>query len=100
MRDFFFFNDPSLCARWIHFSGKQKRKKYMSSSVDQTPSPVRAVRQFEADEAMARKLQQEQEDELRAREAQALIDEEAEFDRVTRSVDEQRDFRLAQRLQD
>ena len=71
-----------------------------AAQVGQTPSPVRAVRQFEADEAIARKLQQEYEDEQRAIEAQTLINEEAEFDRVTRAVDEQRDYRLAQRLQD
>lgn len=67
---------------------------------DQTPSPVRAVRQFEADEEAAKKLQQLYDDENHAAEVQELIDTDAEFDRVTRAADEAKSEKLAQRLQD
>lgn len=70
------------------------------SQVDQTPSPVRAVRQFEADEEAARKLQQMYDDETHAQETQEQIDIDAEFDRVTRAADEAKGEKLARRLQD
>lgn len=68
--------------------------------MDQTPSPIRAVRQFEADEAAARQLQQLYDDEAHAAERQEQLDIDAEFDQVTRAADEARSLKLAQRLQD
>lgn len=70
------------------------------SAPDETPSPVRAVRQFEADEEAAKKLQQLYDDENQAAETQEQIDTDAEFDRVTRAQDDAKSAKLAERLQD
>lgn len=60
----------------------------MSAAV--TPSPVRAVRRFEADEAAARKLQQLYDDEVTAVHAQESATMEDEFDAATLRYQEER----------
>lgn len=66
----------------------------------QTPSPVKAVQQYEADEAIAKKLQQEYDDAAQAQETQELLELDDEFDRVTQQVNEAKSEKLAQKLQD
>ena len=67
---------------------------------DATPSPVRQVRQFEADEAAATRLQQEYDDEARAAQMEEIDRIDAEFDDATRRADNERNERAVQRLQD
>jgi hypothetical protein len=66
----------------------------------ETPSPVRQVRQFEADTAAAEKLQQEFDDEARAAQFEEVERIDAEFDEATRRADEERNQKALQRLQD
>eukprot|EP00672_Neobodo_designis_P020763 CAMPEP_0174852232 /NCGR_PEP_ID=MMETSP1114-20130205/25258_1 /TAXON_ID=312471 /ORGANISM="Neobodo designis, Strain CCAP 1951/1" /LENGTH=72 /DNA_ID=CAMNT_0016086813 /DNA_START=27 /DNA_END=245 /DNA_ORIENTATION=+ len=66
----------------------------------ETPSPVRQVRQFEADEAAAEKLQQEFDDEARAAHLEEVERIDAEFDEATRRVDEERNQKALERLRD
>ena len=62
----------------------------MSSSVAETPSPVRQVRQYEKDMEIAKKLQQMYEDEQRAVEMEEEIKVEDEFEAATQKFHEQR----------
>ncbi len=59
-----------------------------ADQLEQTPSPVRAVRQFEADELLAKQLQQTYEDEAKAAELEEELDLADEFDAVTRATDD------------
>ena len=67
---------------------------------DVTPSPVRQVRQFEADEVAATKLQQEFDDEANAAHLAEVDRIEDEFDRATRLADEERNARALRRMAD
>jgi hypothetical protein len=66
----------------------------------ETPSPVRQVRQFEADAAAAEKLQQEFDDEHRAAHLEEVERIDAEFDEATRRADEERSRKALERMQD
>lgn len=60
-----------------------------TSSCDQTPSPVRQVRQYEKDMEIAKKLQQMYEDEQKAIELEEEIKVEDEFESATQKFNEE-----------
>lgn len=55
-----------------------------------TPSPVKQVREFERDQALAAKLQQEFDDEAHAVRMEEVAQIEDEFDAATRRADDER----------
>lgn len=65
---------------------------------DATPSPVKAVRQFEEDEAIARRMQQAFDDEVHAERAQQIAHIEDEFDAATERFNEERNQRTLMRM--
>ena len=69
------------------------------SATNDTPSPVRQVRQYEKDMEIAKKLQQMYEDEQRAVEMEEEIKVEDEFDAATRRFHEEQDKEALSKMQ-
>ena len=63
-----------------------------------TPTPVKAVQQYEADEALAKKLQQEYEDENKAEQMQEEVNLEDEFNAATDRLHQQESERYLRRV--
>lgn len=70
----------------------------MSAPQAETPSPARQVAQYEADEAMARRMQQAYDDEIAAARVQANLNIEDEFAAATNARNEQLSERVMKRM--
>lgn len=82
----------------LHTVVGRMEQQQAAQAPDETPSPVRQVRQFQDDEVAAAKLQQEFDDEARAAEIHQVEHVHDEFDAATRQLAEERSRRTLERL--